>query len=336
MTDDIECAMSAADNESQILRICTDDVPERDRLEFAREVYGRTIIKHEIEPIPNGPFYLRGVLRRLPGLAMASLACSAVHTNRTPAQIENDDLVLCVNLAGSRVLRQLGREAVLGEGEAVLSTSAEVGTCDISSNSRWISVRVPLGSLAPMVADLQSVFIRSIPAGKEPLSLLVGYIGALREMDTPATPAFERLIVTHVNELVALTVGARGDAAEFARGRGLRAARLVKVLRMIEAGISDPGLSAAAVAAQLGVTPRYVHVLLEETGRTFSRHVLEKRLGKAMELLRDPRLPDRKISAVAIEAGFADLSHFNRAFRRHFGDTPSGVRASIAMSRIKC
>ena len=47
---------------------------------------------------------------------------------------------------------------------------------------------------------------------------------------------------------------------------------------MIEASILDAGLSAATVAAQLGITPRYVQLLLEETGRTFSRYVLEKRL----------------------------------------------------------
>jgi AraC-like DNA-binding protein len=324
--------MTAVDGE--LLRISTDDLPERDRLGFAREVYGRIIIKHEIEPIPGEPLYLRGTLRRLPDLAIASFACSAVHTNRTLAQIDNDDLVLCMNLAGGRVLRQLGREAVLGEGEAVLSTSAEVGTCDIASNSRWISVRTPFATLAPMVADLHSALIRPIAASTESLSLLVNYIGALREMDTPAGAELQRLIVAHVNELVALTIGAKGDAAEFARGRGLRAARLVKVLRLIDAGILDARLSAATVAAQLGVTPRYVQLLLEESGQTFTQHVLRRRLERAKELLVRDVDQNRKIAAVALEVGFSDLSHFNRTFRRHFGDTPSGVRANSIMRRL--
>ena len=36
-------------------------------------------------------------------------------------RIENDDLVLNVTLAGGRVLRQLGREAVIGKGKGIVA-----------------------------------------------------------------------------------------------------------------------------------------------------------------------------------------------------------------------
>jgi AraC-like DNA-binding protein len=78
----------------------------------------------------------------------------------------------------------------------------------------------------------------------------------------------------------------------------------------------------------LGITPRYVHLLLEETGKSFTHHVLERRLEKAAALLRDPQLRRRKIADIAAEAGFADLSYFNRAVRRRFGATPSDIRDS--------
>jgi AraC-like DNA-binding protein len=55
---------------------------------------------------------------------------------------------------------------------------------------------------------------------------------------------------------------------------------------------------------------------------------LERRLDKAAALLRDPRWRHRKIAEIAAEAGFTDLSYFNRAFRRHFGATPSDIRAA--------
>lgn len=74
------------------------------------------------------------------------------------------------------------------------------------------------------------------------------------------------------------------------------------------------------------MTPRYVHLLLEETGKTFTHHVLERRLQKAAALLADPRWCERRIADIALAAGFTDLSHFSRAFRRRYGATPSDAR----------
>jgi AraC-like DNA-binding protein len=34
---------------------------------------------------------------------------------------------------------------------------------------------------------------------------------------------------------------------------------------------------------------------------------------------------------IAFAVGFGDVSHFNRMFRRYFGETPSGVRAAATM-----
>jgi AraC-like DNA-binding protein len=76
-----------------------------------------------------------------------------------------------------------------------------------------------------------------------------------------------------------------------------------------------------------------VHLLLEDTGKSFTRHVLERRLDNATALLRDPQWRDRKITDVAVAVGFSDLSYFNRTFRRHFGVTPSDVRAGGVVVR---
>lgn len=103
-------------------------------------------------------------------------------------------------------------------------------------------------------------------------------------------------------------------------------------MREIERRSGDPALSAAKIAALLDITPRYVHLLLEETGLSFTHHVLERRLKKAVALLRNLQLRDCKIAEIAGEAGFTDLSYFNRAFRRHFGATPSDVRAAARFS----
>src|SRR5215211_1254719 len=72
-------------------------------------------------------------------------------------------------------------------------------------------------------------------------------------------------------------------------------------------------------AAHLGVTPRYVHMLFATEAASFSEFVLAQRLVRAHQMLTDPRCIGRPISAIAFDAGFSDLSHFNRTFRRRFG-----------------
>jgi AraC-like DNA-binding protein len=39
-----------------------------------------------------------------------------------------------------------------------------------------------------------------------------------------------------------------------------------------------------------------------------------------------------KIATIALDAGFCDVSYFNRAFRQLYGETPSGIRAAHALN----
>jgi AraC-like DNA-binding protein len=69
-------------------------------------------------------------------------------------------------------------------------------------------------------------------------------------------------------------------------------------------------------------------MLFDGDGTTFSEFVLLQRLNRAYRMLADPRFSDRTVGSLASEAGFGDLSYFNRSFRRVYGMTPSDVRAN--------
>ena len=59
-------------------------------------------------------------------------------------------------------------------------------------------------------------------------------------------------------------------------------------------------------------------------GRSPGEYLRECRLERAAALLRDRR--HRSLLDIAALAGFSDHSHFSRAFRQHFGCTPSDYR----------
>src|SRR5579863_5636688 len=91
-------------------------------------------------------------------------------------------------------------------------------------------------------------------------------------------------------------------------GRRVRSARLTEILGAIQNQSHDPSLSAITVAKRLGVTSRYVHLLMQDTGRSFASHVLLRRLEASATMLRDPSFQMRKIAEIAQLAGFTDVS----------------------------
>jgi AraC-like DNA-binding protein len=318
--------MQGSNGEFCDVRFCSDDIPQRDRIAYVREIYGRAIVKHDIEPCHGSAFHWTSAVRTMPGLGLASTRVSAVRTFRTPAQIDSDDLVLNITVAGRRVVRQLGREAIAAAGEVVVSRSADVGACEVEAGSRLLNIRVPFAAVAPMVADVDAALVHPIPAATRPLALLLGYVETLQTIDPIEQPEVRHLAVAHVHDLVAIALGATREAATNAEGRGLRAARLRALKADIMTNLCARDLSLAAVAARQNISPSYVRKLFETDGMSFTDFVLGQRLARAHRLLADPRSSARRIGEIALEAGFSDLSYFNRAFRRRYGAAPSEVR----------
>jgi AraC-like DNA-binding protein len=132
------------------------------------------------------------------------------------------------------------------------------------------------------------------------------------------------MVATHMHNLAALLLG--GDAGLGLHERGLRAARLRSIKDHIRERLGHHDLTLADVARSQQISESYIRQLLAENGTTFTDLVLAGRLTRAHHMLVDLRFGDRSISAVAYEAGFGDLSYFNRTFRRRYGATPSDVR----------
>ncbi len=83
-------------------------------------------------------------------------------------------------------------------------------------------------------------------------------------------------------------------------------------------------VSVEDLAGELGVTASHLcRVFKGYTGRTVMGYVMERRVQAAMMGLRGS---SDKVAAVALGAGFNDLAHFNRTFKRMLGCTPREFR----------
>jgi AraC-like DNA-binding protein len=311
---------------SEVMHFSTDALPERDRVAVWRDVFGRHIVKAQFEEIPNVPFSHTATLRSLPGLSLILSTTEGFRAGRTRQTIADgdDDIILTVNVEGKAFASQLGREVSIAPYEGLFHSAADMCAIAYPGRARYVAFRIPRKTITPMASDLSAILSRRMPQ-TEALRLLANYATALDDRAL-TSPLLRQAFATHIVDLVALAIGANSEAAEVARGRGLQAARLKAIKDEILARITDERLSVTDIAGRHKVSPRYVQLLFEGGGETFSEYVIEQRLLSTYRMLVTTGFSDWTISAIAFEAGFSNLSYFNRTFRRRYGATPSDVR----------
>jgi AraC-like DNA-binding protein len=128
-----------------------------------------------------------------------------------------------------------------------------------------------------------------VPAGTAALQLLTRYLGSVLGGPPPPSGQLTDAIVTHMTELIELSLLVPEPGALPAHGPGVRAARLTAIKADIGRHLTDSSFGVAALAARHGITPRYLHKLFEYDAMTYSQYVLDQRLALAYRRLRSPR-----------------------------------------------
>lgn len=125
--------------------------------------------------------------------------------------------------------------------------------------------------------------------------------------------SYLRLILSHV---------ARVSRAGSDAGGG----RVVdEVIALVRQCYAQP-ITNQEIAQRLNYHPNYLNrLMLQHTGRTLHQYLLHYRFDQAISLL---TMTDLSVAEVAARAGFADVSHFSRLFRKLTGQSPGRFRAA--------
>jgi AraC-like DNA-binding protein len=284
------------------------------------------------KPIPDLACKIDFALHKLPELGLLSGAVQGVrheHARRDSGD-GDDDFSLQMNLNGLSIIDGRRGETALQDGDAMLLSYSVSRTISRPGLVDHRVIRLPRAALSPLVQNIDDFVLRLIPRGTGMLSLLRSYVDAVFGDSTLATPETRPLIAAHLCDLIAVTLGATRDAASVAEGRGIRAARLRAIKHDIELNLTSEELSVDAVAKRHKISDSYIRKLFDSEGTSFSQFVLVRRLVRTHRMLIDRRWSDRSIAWIAFEAGFGDLSYFNRTFKRFYGLAPSEARDASA------
>jgi AraC-like DNA-binding protein len=205
-------------------------------------------------------------------------------------------------------------------GEFVLLDNSQPYEMCMEATHEAIDLVMPSSWLLRYLPDPFPFVGRSFSASSGwglPLGSLLTTIS--RELSGSAVPRGQ--LADQVGALLSLATGYQ--PAPMSRHRGKIVQRL---LHMIAERHAEPELKLGDVAAELGISKRYLHALLAETGTTFISQLNRIRLDRAGEMLADPRCGSLQVAEIAWRCGYFDSSYFSRLFRRHFGMSPSEWR----------
>lgn len=234
----------------------------------------------------------------------------------------DDSFSLLIAQSNNVCIAHQGRDLRLDNGDATLLHICATGAVGSAAGFGYMHVLIPHSDFVPRVVGFDDAISRRIPRQSEALRLLRAYVRAIEKSCFGGDG--QEIVRRHIIDLAALAITPHGAFGE-SNLTAVATARLHAALDHIASRFSDPDLSLSKVAQSLRISPRYLQRLLETSGTSFTAHVTELRLQRAFALLGAQGAG--RVADIAMQAGFSDISHFNRLFRSHFGATPSEVRA---------
>ncbi|HEY4996899.1 MAG TPA: helix-turn-helix domain-containing protein [Solirubrobacteraceae bacterium] len=307
-----------------------------ERLAALSTVVNRNFLTLQLAPLAgagrSGEVAGAIAMRELGGITLASFASfagSPISARRTPQDIQSageDHYMLALHVRGLAHVRQGARAVELAPGDLTLLDSALPYAIELTGSGAFghIALKIPRTRMDGRIEGLERLTALRVARASAVGSLLSPYLQTLAAPSWRASRAAAEPLIESGLDLLAGALAAAGgvNAPPAARGAELRR----RLERHILAGLGDPALSPATVAAANNVSLRQAQRLFAHQGTTLGRWIREQRLAHCRRALEDPRLGMLPIAAIASRWGFVSAAHFSRVFTERYGLAPSEVR----------
>lgn len=254
---------------------------------------------------------------RAPGLTLVRGADRVARERRGLA------MGLTLVTRGEAAVHTRGREHVVRAGELCLLSSLEPFEKRLSADYAELFLYLPVPLAQALARPVPALARHTLIAPRRGLgAMLADGMESLRRTRDELSPGEHEAALGAVFELAA---GVFGRSEPERVGMATREVQHARALRYLELHLADPDLSPRAIAAGLGMSLRYLHLLFE-VGDSVGATILARRLERCRHALADPA-DQRSVSEIAFAWGFNDAAHFSRTFKARFGHTPRDARA---------
>jgi AraC family transcriptional regulator, positive regulator of tynA and feaB len=264
----------------------------------------------------------RARLRRVYGLVAMDLSCNAQRVDRTQrdAGLDGVDHYYAVfQTAGESTVIQNDQAVKLAMGDAALVDSARPITYASEGRYGHFALQLPRRSLVSHLGfHPEGGILRR--GGTSAGRVLFHLIQDAGQSDGSGFSPVDSYLQLAVYDLVG-ALFASSDPSPLSHHTDKLFARIRGI---VKDGFDDPDFGPCQVAAEAGISLRYVQKLFTQRGSTCSEFIYALRLDHAAGLLKRRALlrTNQPLSEIAYVCGFHDYAHFARKFRHRFGHAP--------------
>lgn len=258
------------------------------------------------------------------GLPALDHRASGAHFERTSRSVARglDDYAVSLQLAGHSMALQNDRAIKAIPGDMILYDSTRSGRR--MDDGHTFSFKLPRQFVVSHLGyePEGGLLSRGTLAGKMVSQLVAELIKGEHSAPTPGD-TYMRMAVYDLF----CAVFAKPDS-ELRSGSPHTEKLFERVCGIIRDGIADPDLTPSTVAAEAGISLRYLQKLFTPKGTTCIHVIHSLRLDHAARLLHRRSMlgGKRPLSEIALASGFRDYTFFARKFRERFGCVPSAYR----------
>jgi AraC family transcriptional activator of tynA and feaB len=304
----------------------TEAVPARERFSYWRDVVCQAVLNVSTESPPAG-FSARLTRRSFGDLRFASFDCTDHEIVRTPQQIARvpqDYYVITSHLRGRSTFNQGDEVVSLEPNEIAIVDGRQPFRIAYTETVSRAVVVIPHAMIDTRAPWLDRCPVRKLSGQSPFVQLARTHMRKLTVDGADLNESSAHLLTDNLCNLLALA-SARDVPSDQMQPR----LQIEAMLTFCRQKLHDADLSPQDVADRFGISVRTLHLRFEKFGQTFGRWLLDNRLDACRTALRDPNQRNSNISEIAYRWGFNDLSHFNKAFRARFDQTPRECRNDL-------
>lgn len=231
---------------------------------------------------------------------------------------------LTMQLAQRSEVRQSSRAALLTPGQWTIYDTTMPYEVEVDEGAHFLVLKIPGEQLTTWQPFMRHALARpfSTQHGCGRMAMQMLHL-ALQEQ-SGLTPNAQQLAASSILHMLGLHLSE--DQSGDTQAQPWRQAQLMQMQHYILEHLHEPELSPTSVAAAFRVSRRYLYGLFQQADLTPSEFILNARLTRCRDALRDPAMAGRPIGDIASHYGFVDAAGFSRSFRRQFGMSPSQWR----------